>query len=353
MKLKNKTVLALSIISILIAIILIVGLILTTQNKTENDRKEEQNKEENIENEEGQEEKKITIIDENSNSRNLAIMINNIKNVWGYQSGLQEAYIVYEMIVEGGFTRLLAVYKDQNLDRIGCVRSSRPYYLDYVLENDAIYVNFGGSTQALDEIKELKINNVDFLYSSGYWRDTSLNLSKEHTAFTSTEKIMEQIQKKKYRTTTESAPLLKYQADEVDLSTYEDSKKANKVEISFSNVRSTEFEYDSESKVYKRSQNNKEQTDYVTKKQYTAKNIIVYQVKNYTLPGGEGRQALENIGSGTGYYITNGYAREITWEKKSREAKTVYKYLNGEEIVLNDGNTHIEIQPKERSLKIN
>ena len=72
------------------------------------------------------EEKKLTIIDEESNSRNIAVMYNNISTVWGYQAGLQDAYLVYEIIVEGGYTRLMAIFKDKETTRIGSVRSSRP-----------------------------------------------------------------------------------------------------------------------------------------------------------------------------------------------------------------------------------
>ena len=39
-----------------------------------------------------------------------------------------------------------------------------------------------------------------------------------------------------------------------------------------------------------------------------------------------GRQKLNNVGEGEGYYITNGYAVPITWEKSSRNSQTVYKY---------------------------
>ena len=61
---------------------------------------------------------------------------------------------------------------------------------------------------------------------------------------------------------------------------------------------------------------------------------------------------MENIGSGKGYFISEGYAIPITWEKTSREAQTVYRYENGEELVVNDGNTFIQIQPTGQTLKI-
>ena len=83
------------------------------------------------------------------------------------------------------------------------------------------------------------------------------------------------------------------------------------------------------------------------------KNIITYQVENYTISGdNKGRQTLENIGNGTGWYITEGYAVPITWEKSSRSSKTIYKYLDGTEIKVNDGNTYIEIQPSSKNITI-
>ena len=86
----------------------------------------------------------------------------------------------------------------------------------------------------------------------------------------------------------------------------------------------------------------------------TVKNIITYQIKNTTIEGGgKGRQTIDNIGSGTGYYITDGYAVPITWTKPSRKSQTIYKYTNGEEIKFNDGNTFIQIQHTNQELTIN
>ncbi len=296
-----------------------------------------------------QDEKKLKIVDVNSNSRNIAVMINNIKTVWGYQSGIQDAYIVYEIITEGGITRLMGIFKDANTTRIGTIRSSRAYYLDYALENDAIYLHIGGSPEALSDIKTLNVNDLD---ADATFRDKSLGLAYEHTAFASMEKINSRIEARKYRTTTNKDLLLNYSVDEIDLSSKEGAIPANKVLIDFSKSKNTTFEYDATNKVYKRSQNRIPHTDYVTKSQYTVKNIITYQVSNSTYDY-KGRQTINNIGSGSGYFISDGYAVPITWEKNSRSEQTVYKYLNGEEIIVNDGNTHIEIQPKNRSLEIN
>ena len=298
-------------------------------------------------------ESNLKIVDLNSKTRPYAIMINNLGVARPLQSGLQDAMIIYEMIVEGGLTRYMAVFQDQNTERIGSIRSARHYFLDYALENDAIYVHHGNSPQAAADFKTLNIDRISVDASKTGWRDKSLNVSTEHTLFTNIAKLNNGVGNK--RKTRNKDFLLNYSETPIDLSTKEGAIKANNIEITYSGSVKSSYEYDESAQNYKRSVNGKAHTDYVTKKQYTFKNIITYQVSNTSLNDGSGkdRQALDNIGSGEGYYITNGYAIPITWSKSSRSSQTVYKYKDGTEIDVNDGNTFIQIQPKGKNLIIN
>ncbi|MDD4706154.1 MAG: DUF3048 domain-containing protein [Bacilli bacterium] len=297
-------------------------------------------------------EKKLEIVDLNSKTRPYAIMINNIGVARPLQSGLQDAYIMYEMIVEGGLTRYLALFLDKDVERIGSVRSARHYYLDYVLENDAFYVHHGQSPQAQAQFSSLGVDRIVVGDSKTGWRDKKLKVASEHTLFTSTKKLESGIGSK--RTERKKELLLNYSIEEINLDKYNNTKVANNVSIEYSNHIKSSYIYDSISKNYKRLVNGKEHVDYVTGKQYTFKNIITYQVRNYLISGdSSGRQELNNIGEGNGYYITNGYAIPITWSKSSRSSQTVYKYQSGEEIIVNDGNTFIQIQPLKKSLIIN
>lgn len=75
--------------------------------------------------------------------RPYAIMINNI-DVSLPQSGVSQAEMIYEAQVEGGITRLLALFQDvDNVEKIGSVRSARHNYIDFANDNDAIYVHYG------------------------------------------------------------------------------------------------------------------------------------------------------------------------------------------------------------------
>lgn len=294
---------------------------------------------------------KLKVVDQTSDARPVAVMINNHPKAVPNHAGLQDAYLVYEMIVEGGLTRMMAVFKDKSPERIGSVRSSRHYFLDYALENDAIYTHFGWSERARTDISSLKINNVNGLYDNGFIRDKSLNVAYEHTAFISMENVKKVAQYRNYRMTSNQDLLLNYKLLPIDMTKYENAIPANNVEITYSHIQKTSYVYDPVNKVYKRYINGVEHKDGVTKEQYSAKNIITYQISNYSFDS-YGRQDLKNLGSGTGYYISNGYAIPIKWEKTSRSSQTVYYYENGEELNVNDGNTYIQIQPKGQKLQI-
>ena len=285
---------------------------------------------------------KVKIIDEDSKTRPIAVSINNNHDAYPH-AGLQDAYLAYELIAEGGITRIIALFKDQATKKIGSVRSARHYFLDYVLENDAIFVHY---------IKSLKINNINGMYDAkGFFRDTSLHRAYEHTAFTSMDRINKLIKSKKYRNTTEEQ-LLKYSPIKMEYKT-ENKKEAKIVEIVYSSYQTTKYVYDPENMNYKMFMGGKEHTDLITKKQYTVKNIITYQVQNSSIQSDrKGRQDLYNIGTGEGYYISNGEAIKIKWSKKDRASKTIYTLEDGSELKVNDGNTWIHIQPKGKKLNI-
>ncbi len=294
---------------------------------------------------------KLQIINEDSNSRPYAVMINNHAQARKNHAGLQDAYVVYEMIVEGGLTRLMAVFKDQTTARLGSVRSSRHNFLDYALEHDAIYVHYGWSPKAETDIRTLGISNINGLYDDAFYRDRTLGVAYEHTAFTDMERIQNMVVRKGYRMTTEQPLLLNYSIDEIDLETREDVLVANTITLRYSAYVTSSYVYNPELKVYMRSVNDEIHKDAVTGEQYHFKNIIIMNVNNYNMDS-YGRQNLDTVGNGTGYYVTNGSAVPITWSKSSRSAQTVYSYADGTEIPVNDGNTFIQIFPTYQNVVI-
>ena len=293
-------------------------------------------------------EKKVQIF--NGNERPFAVMIDNHKDAWP-QAGLQKAYMAYEIVVEGGETRLMALFKGVDLDKIGPVRSARHYFIDYAMENDAIYVHFGQSPQAQSDINKYSINDINGISEDGttFWRVK--DKVQPHNAVTSTERLKKSAESKKYRMTSKEQSVLNYVTDEVNLT---DGLDAESITIPHSQLQTVKYVYDKDKKVYKRYARNVEQKDWDTKDTVTTKNIIITFCDNYTLTDEEnkGRQGLKNIGTFDGYYITNGKAIKIKCTKQSREDKTEYKDLQGNEIKVNDGNTFVNICPTDANVVI-
>ena len=207
---KNRLLILVLIILIIISpIVLLTVAHFSKIKESENSVKKEKKVEEKVEKEDPvPETPKLKIVDENTTSRPFAIMINNVSQARHLQSGLQDAYIIYEMIVEGGITRYMALFLDQNTERIGSIRSSRHYYLDYALENDAIYVHHGQSPQAQSDFGTLGVTRIVADNSTTGWRDKTLNVSSEHTLFTSIAKLKKGIGSK--RTVRNNDSLLKF-----------------------------------------------------------------------------------------------------------------------------------------------
>lgn len=333
---------------IIILVILIIAAGGTLAYKISKDKENNNTETEVSKLEEPKKEKEVQVF--KGNERPIAVMIDNHSDAWP-QAGLNKAYMVYEIVVEGGETRLMALFKGQDLDEIGPVRSARHYFIDYAMENDAIYVHFGQSPQAQSDIKKYSINDINGIAEDGttFWRVK--DKAAPHNAVTSTEKLMQSAKNKKFRTTSKEESVLKYTTEEVNL---EDGIIADEVTIPHSNLQTVKYKYNEDSKKYVRYARGKEQTDWETKESVETKNIIITFCDNYTLSDVEnkGRQGLKNIGTFDGYYITNGKAIKIKCTKNARDEKTVYKDLQGNEIKVNDGNTFVNICPTNAKVQI-
>lgn len=338
------------IVIILITIILVAGGILAYKFYTQPigeffEKPEEQISEKAEEDEtivvELQKEPEKTVQIYTGTERPIAIMMDNDKKAWPH-AGLNDAYLVYEIEIEGIETRLMACFKGANLEKVGPLRSARPYFIDYAMENSAIYVHHGWSTQAEYDISALKINNINGISESSksFWRVKGK--SAPHNLVTSTEKILEIANRKGYSTESNAPSVLNYVTEEVNLM---DGQPANIVTIPYNSKRIVKYEYNPETKMYTRYSRGIKQTDWTTGEDITTKNIIITKADTYLLKDVEnkGRKGLKNIGTLDGYYITNGQVIPITCTKTSRNSQTKYEDINGNEIEVNDGRTYIQI----------
>lgn len=287
--------------------------------------------------------------------RPIMVSVNNLPLAVKVQTGLAPAYLIYEVPVEGGLTRLLACFQGEYPELIGTCRSARHYMLDYVLDNDAIFCHFGWSKYAIKRIQELNINNLEgnSYDNAAYFRQNPEGLASEHTAYAYFDTLLEYIKEKKdYDMTTYRARPLKYSDTEVDLSKYPDAVTATDMGFNYTSC-STQYIYDKDEQRYYRYANGKAHVDYFTKEHYSFKNVILVELANgYTMCDDGKNINLNNLGDGYGYYITNGYAIPIWWEKYSPYEQMKF-YYNGEELKINEGNTFIQLHLKENTFYIN
>jgi len=287
----------------------------------------------------------------NTNERPIAVMIDNDDKNARPQAGLDEAYLVYELIVEGGSTRFMALFKGVNTEKIGPVRSSRHYFLDYVMENDAIYTHYGWSPKAIQDISAYGINKINGVLGEDndvFWRELKFK-GDWHSAYTSIEKIKAKISKKGFNAEISKKNGINYSESYIKLP---EENEANEISLKYSGGYITGYTYNKETGMYEKSINGAPHT-MQNGKTLEAKNIIIELIYDTSLGDGTDRRNINTTGSGKGYYITEGSFIEITRSKSSRGDKTVYKRADGTELQINPGKTIINIISPSSDIKIN
>lgn len=289
----------------------------------------------------------------NSKSRPIAVMIDNDADYTGPHSGLENAYLIYEIYVEGGSTRMMALFKEDLMsdeakaERIGPVRSSRHYFLDFALENDAVYAHCGWSPKAQSEISSRGVNNINGLYESAPFERYSAYNSSWHNLYTSVDKLKKSADGHGYR--DESDVLLNYSPE---IKEPEGGVSALKVTIPYLSYTMS-YEYDADNGVYMRYKKGAPHT-MQSGVQLSAQNILILRMENFNLNDGDGkgRQDLKDTGTGSGTFISEGKAVNITWEKSDRSARTKYYLEDKSELELNPGVTIVQIVPGSMNVTI-
>gem|GEM_PF-2528257 len=114
--------------------------------------------------------------DQEAKLRPLAVIINNLAPARP-QSGLPHADVVWEVLAEGGITRLIAIFQsDEAYDgAVGPIRSIRPYMIELAESYNAVIVHAGGSNDAYAILKRQKKEYLDEITNAGTWfrRDSS------------------------------------------------------------------------------------------------------------------------------------------------------------------------------------
>lgn len=281
-----------------------------------------------------------------TNNRPVAVMINNISTAWDVQTGLCAADIVYETYVEGGITRLMAVYKDiSKAPQIGSVRSARYSYVDLAAGHNAIYIHAGADPiYCTQRFKSVKITRFDLNGSSSSLGFRERNgKSREHTLYTTGSRLYNGL--KKSIQGKDSALWLKFR-DQEDPKVPENGT-CTKLTVPFSSNYFSSFEFDPQNGTYKKFQSSRPHTDFKTNEQVSVKNILVLFCSIYHFD--DNYHVKTDLSSGTGYYISNGGYQKINWKKGNASSPFKFTLQDGSELEFNAGNFWICLVDKNQS----
>lgn len=290
------------------------------------------------------------IVDEVWTQRPYAFSINNVKPSMP-QHGIGQADIVYEMVVEGGLTRCLAIFSDvSNVEKIGSIRSARIYTYDLVCSCDAILVRCGGSSEADEAIKNAGWDDINgYTLSEPFYRDQarkSAGYALEHTMFTSGALVLENTAKRSLRTTHEGG--LDYGLNFADSVTL-DGETANKILLDFSTVKRSEMHYDAETGKYLASQYNTDWIDQETGDTLAFDNVLVIFATTWTQEDGV-HMDMTLTGEGTGLYACGGQMIPVLWSRSSEDAPFCYTTQDGTPLSIHTGKSYIGIVPDQGSV---
>jgi len=275
------------------------------------------------------------------NKRPVSFMVNNIK-IATPQSGIADADICYEVPVEGGITRIMAIYANaKDVVKIGSIRSARHYYLDLAAAHNTVFVHHGKSVIAKKVINDRGLDTIDGgSLPIGFVQDEELarNKGREHSFFVTQDSLQAALDADSTQLQSEISPAFNF-AD-ANSATGED---ATRIDIGFSQYTQSYFIYDSELKKYKKSQYDAPHIDSNSGDQVAVDNVFILftpieRIEKY-------KNGLVEVGleSGKGYYASQGKIQEITWKKGNYSDPIIYKDASGALLKVNTGKSWISI----------
>jgi len=263
-----------------------------------------------------------------------AVMVETFKDARP-MSGIAKANLVIEAPVEGGITRLMAVYDaSTTVDRVGPVRSARPYFVELAKALNVVYAHVGGSPDALNRIAGLMdFRNLDEMANGPYfWRAT--DRSAPHNVYISTDSLHKAEVAKKWK--PGSVASWTYE----DAATGTKSGDVTKISIPYGGDYSVNWTYDPLNDAYLRNMGGKQHND-SDGTRVMASNVLVLLTDQRVLDD-VGRLSVRTAGLGKAILYSRGFAQEAQWV---RDSGSFYRIQtpDGRSVVFARGTTWIEI----------
>ena len=265
------------------------------------------------------------------------------------QFGLSYAQVVYELPVEGGITRFMAVFSGDMPDKIGPIRSARPTYLEFNAEFDGLYGHAGGSPEALQAVSGLAVKELSALGADSRFFYRDLERVAPHNLFTSGEQLDLARRDKGLAELPAEFTVWSFKEDEP-------SHLANTapfiIDFGSGPLYSVSYRYDDLTNSYERSNGGEVQTDANTGKPLMVKNVVVQLVPAGIPAGADGRVNYNVTGSGKAYIARDGRLIEGTWTKSNRDSRTIFTDATGQEVAFDRGSIWISILPANGSVTL-
>lgn len=286
-----------------------------------------------------------TLSDNAVGKRPVAIMVNNLQKALP-QYGVSAADIIYEVPVEGGITRLMAIYGDcTKVPDVCSIRSCRYYFPIFALSYDAVYCHWGKDESiAKDTLLRLNVERLDG-YNNSYLfaRDAerAKTYDSEHTGYLIGSRVTSAISKAGIRiglNADKNKPVYNFNATSVAIS----DKACTSLKIAFSNSYFSDFTYDAKTHTYYKKHNGKNHMDSKANTQLNFKNVFVLET---TIKHLNGTSVLMDVNwkGGKGYYISEGTITQIQWSKASEFADIVFTDASGKPLNVNPGKSYIGV----------
>ncbi len=278
--------------------------------------------------------------------RPVAVMINNLKGALP-QYGIEAADVIYELPVEGGITRMMAVYPDyQHMPNVCSVRSCRYYYPILCLGMDAIYCHWGcDQTIAKETLERTGIDHLDggFLFGQLFFRDPNRSgYAVEHRGYLDGAKLPGFIAQKGFRTDRAAEyqqPMFRFADPDTPITPAQ--IKTQRLTLNFSDSYFSTFEYDSAAGKYLKFHSGNPHIDQSSGNQLAFENVFVLQTDIH--PREDGYLMDVALTGGSGYYAANGGMEAITWTKESETAPIRVFHTDGTELTVSAGKSYIGI----------
>ncbi len=264
--------------------------------------------------------------------RPLALMIENHRQSRPH-TGLAEAEVIYEMPVEGGITRFMALYYHM-AGTLGPVRSCRPYFPARAFEVDAMYAHCGSSSEGYDTLTKLGIASVDEIaYGGPFFRDNTRKAP--HNLYTKMPALIDTFVKERKCSAEVAEQRLAARFGPIPTAFTTPNRAAS---IRYHGNYTLDLRYNPQTKMYERYMNNEFHRDRVTNQPVAAAAVIIQEAQ-VKVADSKGHLEIPFKATGRAYYLANGMIGQGQWSKKTFKERTIYRDDQGREVVFPDNKT--------------